>query len=58
VCGYKNTEAMGWHLILELNNDLLVRKTVLQLVTLFDCWEINNSPLETLAQMIEQSSEH
>jgi hypothetical protein len=53
VPGYKNIEEMGGHFLLELDNNLLERETVIQLASFFDRWGINKSPLETLAQMID-----
>ncbi|ORU93529.1 MAG: hypothetical protein A6F70_05865 [Cycloclasticus sp. symbiont of Bathymodiolus heckerae] len=58
VHGYKNTDVMGGHLLLELDNDSLGREMVLNLATLFDRWKINKSPLEALAQMVEDDSGH
>jgi len=58
VRGYKNIEAMGGHFLLELDNSALSREMVIGLVTLFDRWKIHKSPLEALAQMLEDKSGH
>jgi len=56
VHAYKNFKTMGAHYLLELENTFDMQ-TVSQLNQLFTAWEIDRSPLSTLAELAISDSE-
>ncbi|MBV1875381.1 MAG: hypothetical protein KUG50_02010 [Cycloclasticus sp.] len=53
VLSYKKTEDMGTHLMLELDNETIEFDSIKQLFSLFEQWGIDQSPLESLLQMVD-----
>jgi len=52
VLSYKNIEDMETHLLLELDNETIEFDSIKQLFALFEQWNIDQSPLESLLQMV------
>lgn len=53
VLAYKNIEDMDTHLMLELDNEVIEFTSIEQLFALFKEWDIDQSPLESLLQMVD-----
>ena len=53
VLAYKNIEDMRTHLLLELDNETIELDSIKQLFSLFEQWDIDKSPLESLLQLAE-----
>ena len=49
---FKDVDEMGTHFLLKLDNSLTL-ETIRALFELFDHWNIDNSPLESLNQLID-----
>ena len=53
VLAYKGVEEMGTHLLLELDNESIEFDFIKQLFALFKQWGIDQSPLESLLQLVD-----
>ena len=53
VLAYKGVEDMGTHLLLELDNESIEFDSIKQLFALFKQWGIDQSPLESLLQLVD-----
>jgi len=53
VLAYKGVEDMGTHLLLELDNESIEFNSIKQLFALFEQWDIDQSPLESLLQLVD-----
>jgi len=53
VLAYKGVEEMGTHLLLELDNESIEFDSIKQLFVLFKQWGIDQSPLESLLQLVD-----
>ena len=49
---YKSIKPMGSHFLLEVDNEL-DNQTIPKLFALFDAWDIDKSPLESLSQLVD-----
>ncbi|ATI03434.1 MULTISPECIES: hypothetical protein [Cycloclasticus] len=52
VLSYKNLDDMHTHFLLELDNETVEFDSIKQLFSLFEQWNIDQSPLESLLQMV------
>jgi len=50
---HKNTDDMATHLMLELDNERIEVESIQQLFALCQEWGIDQSPLESLLQMVD-----
>ncbi len=55
VLAYKGVEDMSTHLLLELDNEVVDIESIQQLFALFERWEIDKSPLESLLQLVDRN---
>ena len=53
ILAHKNTDDMGTHLMLELDNERIEVESIQQLFALCQEWGIDQSPLESLLQMVD-----
>jgi len=53
VLSYKGVEDMTTHLLLELDNEVVDIMSIQQLFALFEHWNIDKSPLESLLQLVD-----
>jgi len=53
VLSYKGVEDMTTHLLLELDNEVVDIISIQQLFALFERWNIDKSPLESLLQLVD-----
>ena len=53
ILAHKNTDDMATHLMLELDNELIEVESIQQLFALCQEWGIDQSPLESLLQMVD-----
>jgi hypothetical protein len=57
ITAYKEHKEMGTHIMLELDSETIVLESIQQLFALFERWEIDKSPLESLLQMVDAHSD-
>ena len=55
VLSYKGVEDMSTHLLLELDNEVVDIVSIQQLFALFERWDIDKSPLESLLQLVDRN---
>ena len=55
VLSYKGVEDMSTHLLLELDNEVVDIESIQQLFALFERWDIDKSPLESLLQLVDRN---
>jgi len=55
VLSYKGVEDMSTHLLLELDNEVVDIVSIQQLFALFERWNIDKSPLESLLQLVDRN---